>query len=155
MILQDDELTVVIICVIWFLRPVATFVGLFVWYFNGNFVAFLFVCFCAILFWYFVALRNLVVATVLLWYLVILWYLYIVTLLFGNFVTFFSVVIARLTMFLVMGGTLFFVFITCLSFVGCFTMLLLFVGASFFVMGLTMRDFNFLTNCFIIMFVLG
>ena len=144
-----------VICMIWLLRPVTTSVGFFVGNFNWNFMAFLLVCFCAILFWYFVALRDLMVATVFLWYLVVLWYLHIVALLFGNFVTFFSVVIARLAMFLVMGGTLFFVFITCLSLVACFTMLLLFVGASFFVMGLTMRNFNFLTNCFIIMFVLG
>ena len=144
-----------VIWMVWLFRPVTTFVGLFIWDLNRNFVAFLFICFCAILFRYFVAFGDLDVAAMLLWYLVILWYLYIVTLLFGNFVTFFSVVIARLAMFLVMGGTLFFVFITCLSFVGCFTMLLLFVGASFFVMGLTMRNFNFLTNRFIIMFVLG
>jgi len=140
---------------IWLLRPITTSVGFFVRNFNWNFVAFLLVCFCAILFWYFVALRDLMVATVFLWYLVVLWYLHIVALLFGNFVTFLSVVIARLTMFLVMGGTLFFVFITCLSLVACFTMLLLFVGASFFVMGLTMRDFNFLANSFIVMFVFG
>ena len=138
---------------VWFLRPVATFVGLLVWYFNGNFVAFLFICFCAILLWYFVAFWDLDIAAMFLWYLMVFWYLDVMTLLLWYFVAFLSVVVAGFTMFLVMGGTLFFVLITCLCLVGCFTMLLLFVGASFFVMGLTMRNFNFLTNCFIIMLV--
>merc|ERR1712165_669145 len=132
----------------WFLRPVATFVGLFVWYFNWNFVAFLFICFCAILLWYFVAFWDLDIAAMFLRYLMVLWYLDVMTLLLWYFVAFLSVIVAGLTMFLVMGGTFFFIFITCFSLVGCSTMLLLFVSTSFLVMSFTMRDFNFLANCF-------
>ena len=91
-----------VIWMIWLLRPITTFVRLFVWDFNGNFVAFLFVGFCAILFWHFVALWNFDVTTVFLWHLMILGDLNIMALFLRDFVTFLAIVVARFTMFLVM-----------------------------------------------------
>merc|ERR1719367_112079 len=105
--------------------------------------------------WYLMVLWYLDIAAMFLWYLMVLWYLYVMTLLFWYFIAFLSVVVTGFAMFLVMGGTFFFIFITCFSLVRCSTMLLLFVGTSFLVMSFAMRDFNFLTNCFIVVLVLS
>ena len=102
-ITRNNRLTVVVICVIRLFRPITTFMRLFVGYFNGNFVTFLFVGFCAILFRYFVAFWDFVVATVLLRHLMILGDLDIMALFLWDFIAFLTIVVAWLTVLLVMG----------------------------------------------------
>jgi len=142
-----------IIWVVWFGRQITSFVGLLIWDFNGNLVTFLFVSLCAILFWNFVAFWNFNILAMLMRYMMYFGYLDIVAFLIGDLVAFFSIIVARFAMLLVMGFTLFFLNVGCFSFILLGAMLFIYIIAMFLIMSFAMRDFNFLANRFVFMFV--
>ena len=153
-ILAKSCLAVMIVGMIGFFWPITCLMRLFVRNLDWNFMALLLIALSAMLLGYFVTLWYFDILAMLVRDLVNFGYFYVMAFLLWYLVTFFSIIIAWLAMLLIMGDTLLFVNIGRLRFVLLNALLLLLIITVFLVMYFTMRNLNFLANCFVFMFIM-